>query len=661
MKIAVPAGKMAVEDLEYVEIATGVSLDEDKPLSEIRRRNQNSTNGNDRKEQPRSPTAANAGASVKQQPKPPEYDWFDFFLKCGVNLSHCERYAHNFNRDSMDEGILPDITPSVLRTLGLKEGDILRVMKFLDTKFSRSGPKSKLRNVTFGEDNEDEGEAGVTSPGGGLFSGPGGALRNNTRKGRPAPAIQTNDVVDPKVFKQGNQGDEPKTETPEKILAPPHPVLPSTDKLVGGFDDDAWDVKPSKQMTSSPPLSSNALPSSTTTSQPKLTGSLADLSLLSPPLQPTVVHQTSSQPVVQQQPSVQDQRAPTLQPPSGPSLQQQAPQNQFAQPVQQQPTGANAAFFAALNQPSPGIQPQQNFGSQSQQPLQSYNLQPQGQTLSQFQSSSAPRQRPQVPQLQQQNALLPPPPSRPLSAPQNLSPQSNIGVPRLQPQLTGVPNQGFGQNNSLSPGLSLNDLNQIRAQQQYSQQPSLQPQYTGFGQPGQNFNQYGNGISQQPNAFGPQQSLQPQATGFQPSPIYLNGQQTGSPFADPRSITHLGGLQFTPPAGFSSSLYNPLLPQQTGSVNSTLPPLLQPQPTGVNGVNRPGLGPSLSSAPPIPQQHLAPLQPQKTGPAPPVRFGVTNEAKKLQPQATGRKANLSQASKLINLNLPLTGLFTKSL
>jgi len=37
VKIAVPVAKMSVEDLEYVERITGVSLDEDKPLSDIKR------------------------------------------------------------------------------------------------------------------------------------------------------------------------------------------------------------------------------------------------------------------------------------------------------------------------------------------------------------------------------------------------------------------------------------------------------------------------------------------------------------------------------------------------------------------------------------------------------------------------------------------------
>lgn len=136
VKIAVPVVKMAIEDLEYVERATGVSLEDDKPLSDIKRRS--TLSAKDRKGQ----ASGRAGATIdhsKQKPEGSGYDWFDFFLKAGVSPYQCERYAFNFDKDSMDENVLSDITPSVLRTLGLKEGDILRVMKYLDNKFGRSG------------------------------------------------------------------------------------------------------------------------------------------------------------------------------------------------------------------------------------------------------------------------------------------------------------------------------------------------------------------------------------------------------------------------------------------------------------------------------------------------------------------------------------------
>ena len=694
---------MAVEDLEYVEQATGVSLDEDKPLSDIRKKNQKATNSNDRKEQPSSPNASSAGASVQQKPKPPEYDWFDFFLKCGVSPYQCERYAFNFNRDSMDENILPDVTPSVLRTLGLKEGDILRVMKFLDTKFGRSGAKSKLRNVSFGPEevmrNDEDGESEVTSPGGGLFSGPGGTLRNNTRKGRPAPAVQTNDVVDPKAFQSKNVDDEVRADRQEKVPTPLASAQTTAEKSAGGFDDDAWDVKPSKQSTgiSQPIAPATTVPNSAP-SQPALSGSFADLSLLSKPLEPIVVHQTGTQQPSQAQTSFQPRQ---LQPQN--MSQQQTAQGQLQQPFQQQPTGANPSFFAPLNQQLTGVQPQQNFVPQNQpqifSPQQSGQSQPafsqplgfnsqqtgqgqpgynsqqsgqsslgfvpqqtgqvplglslqqagQGQGQSGFQLNPAPRQRPQAPQISQQGSLLPPPP-RPLSAPQNASVQSNFGPPPLLPQLTGASNQGFAQNQNLSSTPSLNDLNRLRLQQQFGQQQLLQPQSTGFGQGGPNVSQFSNGYLQQPNQFSQQQGITPQATGFQQPSLYLNGQQTGSPFADPRSPPQPSGFQSTTSSftGFTPSSYAPLSAQPTGSINSVLSPPLQPQSTGINGFNRPGFGQAQAPPPPAPiprQPTLAPLQPQKTGPAPPVRFGVTGEAKKLLPQPTGRRANLSQASK----------------
>ncbi|KAI5294982.1 cytoskeletal protein binding protein, partial [Ascosphaera acerosa] len=189
VQIAVPVVKMSLADIEYVEGITGVSLDDEKPLSAVKAA------------RTASQQRSSAGAAVQQAPT---YDWFDFFLKAGVPPQFCERYAQNFVRDSMDESILPDITTENLRTLGLKEGDILRVMKYLDNLLGRNAPKSKPRS-TSSSDDVDGGDAQ-----GGLFSGPGGTLHNNTRKGRPSPAVQTSDVVDPKVFEPKEDAKSPK-------------------------------------------------------------------------------------------------------------------------------------------------------------------------------------------------------------------------------------------------------------------------------------------------------------------------------------------------------------------------------------------------------------------------------------------------------------------
>ena len=636
---------MAIEDLEYVEKVTGQSLDDDKPLSEIRRRSTQAAKDGGKTTHAGSSQSARApapaqktGVSVdaskpdQSKSKDPEYDWFDFFLKAGVNPYQCERYAFNFNKDSMDETNLPDITASVLRTLGLKEGDVLRVMKYLDMKFNRN--KSKLRNVSNSGDGED-GEAPLSpsETGGGLFSGPGGTLKNNTRKGRPAPPVQSNDIVDaeslrPKSSERRHAQASDSVSTPLASAPPP----PRKDSV--GFDDNAWDIKPTKQSQRTELPTEKETPSPAPTAPPPvLTGAMAELSLLTPPLQPTpAANPTIQQPQPPQPPQQQQQQAPSLQP--GQSQQVG---------VQPQATGANPGFFSQLNQQPIGMQNQPQSIPQAP-PMPNYNLQSSFQNQQQQPQqvqTMPPRQRPQAPQAPtpQQTSFLPPPP-RPLSAPQNFSQNNNFGPPPLQPQLTGFqPSNNLPQ---LAPqGQSLNDLSQMRQQQIY-------PQQTGFSPQGQGFAQFSGGI--QPQQTGYQQFQSPQQPNFpNPQQPFINGHQPGSPFADPRPQQQIGGFQSLAPqaTGFQPQ-FQSLQPQQTGSINSILPPALQPQNTGVNGFGgRPGFGQPPPPMPPMPsipsQPTAAPLVAQKTGPAPPVKFGV-QPANKLMPQPTGRKANLSQAS-----------------
>lgn len=595
VKIAVPVAKMSIEDLEYVERITGVSLDEDKPLSEYKK---SKARSDGERSMPK------AGASIDRSEKP-EHDWFNFFLACDIGVGLCERYSQVFNRDNMDESVLPDVDATVLRNLGLREGDILKVLRHLDIKYNRKGKKTS-----------EDGEVGE----GGLFSGPGGTLRNNTRKGRPAPAIQTSDTVDPKAFSQ--QHVEEVSAKPVPDLTPtPTAVAPTPiSKTPGGFDDDAWDVKPVKQqpqpqpVPQQPPQQQN-IPAPPQPPPPTLTGSMQELSLLSQPLQPTKIEHPPPQPQPLQQPQ---------------SLaQQQAPQ----------PTGVTPSFFSGLPQPSIGIQlqPANTSVQQGFQPQQNFGQQ-------QISQQNIARQRPAAPQYSQgQGSLMPPPPPRPLSAPQSAQ-QSAFGPPPLQPQMTGIPHQPMGFQSIAPPGQSLAEMNQMRMQQQYNQQQmqfspqqqQMQSQMTGF--PGQQ------NMMAQPTGFGQggfNQQMQPQQTGFQPSQTFLQGQLSPGPFADARS------QQFSPlqnqPTGFQSP-FNPQLqfPQQTG-VNTFLPPALQPQKTGPMFGQQPI--PPMPPMPPMPQQAPAPLIPQKTGPPPPVRFGVTPATKKLAPQPTGKRANLAAASK----------------
>lgn len=528
-----------------------------------------------------------------ERPKKPEYDWFQFFLSCEVAVGLCDRYAQIFAKDSMDESVLADVDATVLRTLGIREGDIIKVMRTLDKRFGRPSGK---RNVSFG------GEEEIGESSGGIFSGPGGTLRNNTSKGRPAPAVQTNNVVDAKAFSQP----EPKSALSESVATPLTSVPPPITKDVvrSGFDDDAWDVKPSRQqpqtIPSQPAQSAPAPAPVPAPQQPTLTGAMHELSLLSQPLEPIRQQQTAAS-TPQQQPQISGQPQASQPPP-----QIQAPQ-------------VTPSFFEGIGGQQTGVPQQQQLA-----PMQ-------------FTQSTLPqniaRQRPTPPQYQNHNLSIPAPPSRPLSAPQ-VNPTGGFGIPPpLQAQSTGMQtSSGFQQ--IAPPGQSLDDL---RMRQQFTGFNGPQNQQMGgMMAPSAGFQYNGMQQPQQQNGF--QYTMQ---TGMQHQP-FMNG----SPFADPRP------QQFSPiqqqPTGFQSSFGPPQQQyQQPTGVNSFLPPPLQPTATGMqsqnNGFNQNFQAPPMPS---IPQHVISPLVPQKTGPPPPVRFGVTGDTKKLMPQATGRRANLSQASEL---------------
>ncbi|CAG9939459.1 unnamed protein product [Clonostachys rosea f. rosea IK726] len=570
VKIAVPIAKMSRDDLEYVENLTGIPLQTDDATSSSRKS--------------RSPDKATPAASSKvEKNKKPEYDWFQFFLDCDIAVGLCERYAQAFIKDSMDESVLPDVDAVILRNLGLREGDIIKVMRTLDNKFGRQRAK--------------DGD-------GGLFSGAGGTLRNNTRKGRPAPAVQTSDVVDAAAFSKGDKL-SPAADESKSSPTPASPVKANntnagSSKAGGGFDDDAWDVKPSKQPSAEPkpqspaPAPAPAAPAAAPAAPPSapLTGSMKELSLLSEPLQPTKVEG-------QPQPT-----QPTI-PAAAPQL---APQ---ATAATQSLQGANPNFFSSLPPPQ--------------------------QAMATGVATAGARQRPTPPQpLSPQNSLVPPPPQRPLSAPLSAQ-QSAFASPGLVPQMTG----GLLQSQVAPTGQSLNEITQVRQQQLQQQQlqqqqlqqqqqlaaAQLQPAYTGF-----------QGAQQMGYSMAPAAYLQPMMTGAPNS----------GPFMDPSRPQSFSPMQAQPTGfqQFGNNMQNSFSqPNQGQGINNFLPPALEPQRTGMPGIQAQPTGiNSFNPQQATQQQPVQPLQPQQTGPAPPVRFGVTPDTKKLVPQATGRRANLSQAT-----------------
>lgn len=572
VKIAVPVGKMSVSDLEYVEQITGVSLDDDKPASAVRHQKSR-----------KSGSMAGAGASI-ERPKAQEYDWFQFFLSCDVAVGLCERYAQTFLRDSMDESVLPDVDATVLRTLGLREGDIIKVMRFLDKKFVRSNGNHK---ASFGGDEA----ISPSGEGSSLFSGPGGGLRNNTRKGRPAPAIHTNDKVDAKAFSQGQKQDQ---DHPSKVMSDDTgtsqhkspPVPPKNDVHKGGFEDDAWDVKPSAQTQQLSSLTQSQA-SAPSPAQKPLIGALDDLSLLTPALEPT--------------------RAPesVLVAPS------QAPQPPQPQPVVPSIFDGIGGQQTGLSQMQTGQQ-QSNTSFQLGNPIQTQYTSNNGSLPQQ----SISRARPVAPPSMAQNTLMPaPPPARPLSAPQHVS--SFIAPPPLQPQMTGYPSY---QSQVAPPGQSMGEISQQRQMQQLQQMQQQQQQQQRQQQAFQPV------FMPQATGFNPMQNSQPvvgQNLGFQQMtmPTGINQQQfsngTASPFADPRPQQFSPSFLQPQATGFQSSFPSQINSQATG-VNAFLPPAMQPQRTAVNGAGSLPQGFNIPTPPPIPQNNIAlPLIPQKTGPPPP--------------------------------------------
>lgn len=260
VKIAVAAAKLSVEDLEYVEKVNEVSLEEYKEevIRAAARRAKKSKEQNaqysknedsslapsvpqkDAVEKPGIANSKSATALINEvtpsrtkaetalqstnniPQSEPDYDWFEFFLNCGVDIGNCQRYSVTFSKEQMDESILEDITPTLLRSLGLREGDILRVTKHLNGKF----------------DNKKTESTGASTPSGSLFTEPSGELKNNS-------AVESTKV---------------------NASALPTPAAKPTESIK--IEDDAWAVKPAARSTED---------LSKPDSKPQYTGSLHDL------------------------------------------------------------------------------------------------------------------------------------------------------------------------------------------------------------------------------------------------------------------------------------------------------------------------------------------------------------------------------------------------
>lgn len=216
-----------------------------------------SRTSNDDDDQPLALNRPMEATKRESQKKGPQIDWFEFFLSAGCDIDDCTRYAHSFERDKMDESLLSDITESTMRSLGLREGDIIRVNKVIQQK--RAKPQAPPPDHLASDEEaairlqEEENAKKPVNPAPNLFAGPGGVLKNNTqRRGRPQPSKSLpRSTVDLDAIgtasEQIKRSSSPLVRTSSPASASPvQPPLRSSSAMasVSGFDDDAWTNRP---------------------------------------------------------------------------------------------------------------------------------------------------------------------------------------------------------------------------------------------------------------------------------------------------------------------------------------------------------------------------------------------------------------------------------
>ncbi|KAF8165375.1 hypothetical protein B0H34DRAFT_793770 [Crassisporium funariophilum] len=291
--VEVPSEKMSVEDMRYVERFLdkknrppgGPRVSEDDiPLAISKS------------------AAANNRLSTAPVKKAPRIDWFDFFLSAGCDLDDCTRYAASFEKDKIDETILGDITDGTMRSLGLREGDIIRVSKAIEKRkptdnLAKSSPylQEQLRR-----DEElarqlqaQESSPHSRSPAPNLFAGPGGVLK--PRRGRPQPSKSLPPSnVDLKAISSASdliqRTSSPQISSPASAQMTPSATFPprpnSAVPVQSGFEDDAWTNRPSSTKPLKP-MSPAAAPQIPSAPPAAAKSPVPTPTIASPPPQPT--------------------------------------------------------------------------------------------------------------------------------------------------------------------------------------------------------------------------------------------------------------------------------------------------------------------------------------------------------------------------------------
>ncbi|KAF8640053.1 hypothetical protein AX17_001295 [Amanita inopinata Kibby_2008] len=261
--VEVPAEKMSLDDMRFVERLMH------------RKSTKASSSMNHRISEDDIPLAIARPPSSQRsstQKKPAQIDWFDFFLSAGCDIDDCTRYAASFERDKIDETLLPDITESTMRSLGLREGDIIRVSKAIEKRKPTDNlykPSSQNQEQIRKDEElarqlqvQENGGNSSRNPAPNLFAGPGGVLKGPRRRPQPSKApppsvdIKTLSNVSDQIQRTNSPqtaspaGTRPSTATPIQPPARSSSAAPA----ISGFDDDAWTNRPS---STKPPVSAS--------------------------------------------------------------------------------------------------------------------------------------------------------------------------------------------------------------------------------------------------------------------------------------------------------------------------------------------------------------------------------------------------------------------
>ncbi|KAF8627174.1 hypothetical protein AX15_004492 [Amanita polypyramis BW_CC] len=278
--VEVPTEKMSVDNMRYIEKL--MNKKSSKPASSSQR-----TSDDDA---PLAIIKAQSSSTPQRTstPKKSNIDWFEFFLSAGCDIDDCSRYATSFEKDKIDETLLPDITESTMRTLGLREGDIIRVSKAIEKRkvdgHSNSSSKSSSQvqeqvrrdgELARQLQSQETGGGSPMSPAPNLFAGPGGVLKAPRRRPQPSKTLPPSVDINVLSSVSDQATSSPQVVSPTAAAPSSTPVQPparttSATPAISRFDDDAWTNRPSsaKPVTSTPPAATPRAPSAPPTSNP---------------------------------------------------------------------------------------------------------------------------------------------------------------------------------------------------------------------------------------------------------------------------------------------------------------------------------------------------------------------------------------------------------